>query len=751
MKKLILTLSILFIYFSTYSQNPEWINYYPSQNIYSVATEQDYVWICSSGGLERIEIATNVKTLFNSSNSGLPNKIVSTVSVDQSGNKWIGTYGGNLVKYDGTNWTIFNSANSGLPNKKITSIVMDNSSNLWIGTDGGGLVKYDGTSWIVYDTTNSGLPVNGVTSIVVDSVDNVWIGTHPDFWSGYNKGGGLAKFDRTNWTVYTIFNSNLISNYITSIAIDQSGLLWIGTFPDFVRTYSYISGLVRFDGTNWYTYRKSNSGLPSDFVSSIKIDENNHKWIGTTEGGLARFTGTGWTKYNANNSGLPYNYVTSIALDNFGNKWVGTYQGLTKFDGTNWTSFGTGLSGGVDRVTVDKNNIKWLGSNGLVRFDGTNWRSYNTSNSVLTANSVYAIETDNYGNLWVGLGSHQGGLFKFNGTNWSVYKTHNSGLPHNWVNSIAIDEIGDVWVGTLQGLAKFNGVNWTNTYLPFSATTNTISAVTVCVNGNIWVGAQEGGGLAKYDGINWTVYNTNNSGIPSGFVSSITSDSIGNIYIGTKKEDPPFFGHGNGGLVKFDGNNWTVYNDTNSGLPAGNWIECLTIDNSGTLWIGNKMGLAKFDGNNWTVYNVTNSGLPINIIHSIDVDKYGNKWIGTYSGLTVFNEGGVVSIHEEKTGYFVLENYFLSQNYPNPFNPVTKIKFTIPQTDSPLLGGARGGLVTLKVYDIVGREIATLINEAKQPGNYEVEFNAEGLSSGVYYYQLKSGSFIETKKMMVLK
>ncbi len=93
----------------------------------------------------------------------------------------------------------------------------------------------------------------------------------------------------------------------------------------------------------------------------------------------------------------------------------------------------------------------------------------------------------------------------------------------------------------------------------------------------------------------------------------------------------------------------------------------------------------------------------------------------------------------------------LEQNYPNPFNPTTKIKYSISNTRSPLPGGARGGLVTLKVYDVLGREVTTLINETKQAGNYEVEFNAATLPSGVYFYQLKAGEFIQTKKMILLK
>jgi len=99
-------------------------------------------------------------------------------------------------------------------------------------------------------------------------------------------------------------------------------------------------------------------------------------------------------------------------------------------------------------------------------------------------------------------------------------------------------------------------------------------------------------------------------------------------------------------------------------------------------------------------------------------------------------------------------NFKLEQNYPNPFNPSTKIKFTIPTppVSSPLLKGrTKEGFVTLKVYDILGNEIATLVNEELSPGEYEVESNATNLPSGIYFYQLKSGDFIQTKKMVLLK
>ena len=85
--------------------------------------------------------------------------------------------------------------------------------------------------------------------------------------------------------------------------------------------------------------------------------------------------------------------------------------------------------------------------------------------------------------------------------------------------------------------------------------------------------------------------------------------------------------------------------------------------------------------------------------------------------------------------------FVLSQNYPNPFNPTTKIKFVIPNSS----------FVNLKVYDVLGREVTTLVNEEKPAGEYEVEFSGKNLSSGVYYYQLKADNYVETKKMLFIK
>jgi hypothetical protein len=97
----------------------------------------------------------------------------------------------------------------------------------------------------------------------------------------------------------------------------------------------------------------------------------------------------------------------------------------------------------------------------------------------------------------------------------------------------------------------------------------------------------------------------------------------------------------------------------------------------------------------------------------------------------------------------IAEEFMLYQNYPNPFNPVTTIKFTLPGVETRHASSLQN--ITLKIYDILGREIKTLVNEQKPAGTYEIKFDAGKLSSGVYFYQLSAGGFIQTKKLMLLK
>jgi ligand-binding sensor domain-containing protein len=137
----------------------------------------------------------------------LPSNRAIYVTIDGSGNKWIGTSDG-LAKFDGTNWTVYNIYNSGLPGYgQVLSLAIDGSGNKWIGT-WAGLAKFNGTNWTVYNTSNSGLPDDGVLSIAIDGSGNKWIGTNEGGLAVYNEGGIVTDVESGN--NYFIFNSKYI-------------------------------------------------------------------------------------------------------------------------------------------------------------------------------------------------------------------------------------------------------------------------------------------------------------------------------------------------------------------------------------------------------------------------------------------------------------------------------------------------------------------------------------------------------------
>jgi hypothetical protein len=104
-------------------------------------------------------------------------------------------------------------------------------------------------------------------------------------------------------------------------------------------------------------------------------------------------------------------------------------------------------------------------------------------------------------------------------------------------------------------------------------------------------------------------------------------------------------------------------------------------------------------------------------------------------------DGEILVDLEDAENLEIIDTYNLQQNYPNPFNPATNINFTIQQTE----------FVTLKVYDVLGNEIKTLVKEQKSPGNYNINFEGAGLSSGIYFYRIEAGSFNQIRKMVLLK
>ncbi len=220
------------------------------------------------------------------------------------------------------------------------------------------------------------------------------------------------------------------------------------------------------------------------------------------------------------------------------------------------------------------------------------------------------------------------------------------------------------------------------------------------------------------NGVQWTIIKSDSLGS----THDIFFDSDGNPLIATYN-----------GLYKL-----TIINDSSeTKLLANNSINslCVTDHDEFFATTDNDVIYSKDEGITWQKFS---SGLPASGIRSITIDNDGYGLVSTLSG--IFRSTG--SLTNISSKHNEMHNaYILTQNYPNPFNPTTTISYSIPKP----------GLVTLKVYDILGREIATLVNENKLSGNYEIKFNASNLASGIYFYQLHAGNFIETKKLILLK
>ena len=175
----------------------------------------------------------------------------------------------------------------------------------------------------------------------------------------------------------------------------------------------------------------------------------------------------------------------------------------------------------------------------------------------------------------------------------------------------------------------------------------------------------------------------------------------------------------------------------------------LSIDfrkrNDGWITIGylGKLFRSVNSGDNWTKLEIPDSSAIFDI-----------QFIDTTYGWCVGDHGAVYKYNTTMTDItssqtFQISDYILYQNYPNPFNPVTKIVFEIPRSVN-----GRSGLVQteLRIYDILGNEIKTLLSEKKSPGRYEVTFDAAGLSSGVYFYRLSAdGRQVTGRSMLLLK
>ncbi|MBS4032868.1 MAG: T9SS type A sorting domain-containing protein [Ignavibacterium sp.] len=214
-----------------------------------------------------------------------------------------------------------------------------------------------------------------------------------------------------------------------------------------------------------------------------------------------------------------------------------------------------------------------------------------------------------------------------------------------------------------------------------------------------------------------------------------------------------------------------IFIDSQRGLTVGIYGQTLFTSDGGANWEqrpnGSKTWMRVFltaSGKAWSIgfdgaiahsndwgYNWQNQESGVNdLLWGIHFINDNEGWvvgqISSQKGVILNTTNGGVTFVEEEKIYELPTTYSLSNNFPNPFNPTTTIKWQIPEI----------GFVTLKIYDVLGSEVAALVNEEKPAGEFEVEFNvgrdsSPDIASGIYFYQIKAGDFIQTKKMIFIK
>jgi len=266
------------------------------------------------------------------------------------------------------------------------------------------------------------------------------------------------------------------------------------------------------------------------------------------------------------------------------------------------------------------------------------------------------------------------------------------------------------------------GNTWDSTgcYLPQTGSEAGWNNDMCVVGNNVWFGTNNTKCYYSSNfGSNWTAQATGEAGT-SGSEVYFNNATTG-LYGGAALK-----------LTTNSGTNW----NTNAGTGTGNFSG-ITGDGGNSFWtvrFSAAIGYSSNNGSTWSTAYTTTAGT----VNHITRSRTGLLLYGCKSNGQIVKYGVTTGVTPVSN---VVDNYALSQNYPNPFNPTTNIKFAIPQS----------GFVTLKVYNMLGKEVASLVNGNLTAGSYDIDFNALTLSSGIYFYRLESGNFVETKKMMLIK
>lgn len=396
-------------------------------------------------------------------------------------------------------------------------------------------------------------------------------------------------------------------------------------------------------------------------------------------------------------------------------------------------------------ISVSGTNTAWIADGSLnapkvfrTTNGGVNWTTIPVGGITNELYCIYAIN-DNLAFVGEGYVSGNAGLFKTTnaGLNWNTILT--TGNNNGSFSGLAFTKLN----GNLFGLAiaekvyrsSNTGTNWVELNAGVTGVSNAQNSLMIVDNEFYGFGMNNGAARIRLTTNNSTSWVTQQINVSGNYTSAIAFHSNKLYGVGATSTSLPMISRTTDG-----GNSW---NSINIGSGVTGTCYFVWVPGTPVVYIlGSNGGIKRSTDNAMTWVTTPTPGVT-NLTH-FDFFQAGM----VVYGYAVSSNGDVIKLADTLnvlTGVngnlSIPESFSLSQNYPNPFNPVTNIKYSIPQNTH----------VRISVYDILGREVSAPVNEFKQAGSYEVNFNASDLGSGIYYYKINAGNFTNTKKMILIK